>query len=489
MADAHPHQIPENNKNLRVARIIKNFSWLAGAQIFFRFTYFALIALLARLVSIEEYALVTVLLVYTGLWVPLFNFGLGIIGVREMAQGNITPRDFIASVLPLKLIVSGIGFTGIVVIGWLLGYANESPALLIIMGGATVILSLAEFWHYPFTASERMRVTALLTMFERASVAILSGVAIIVGLGSMGFAVGQIAGACVGFGVAFGVCTRDVGHVATRFDPKTIVWYYRESWPLAVNWSLAIGYSRVGVLVLDQLRSENEVAIFNTAFFVLMSAQMLIMMVMHSAFPAVSALQKTSPARALAHLYRGILFGAVGTVTLIPTFILLGDKLIPVVLGTEFGEVGRVMSVILWVLPAYTLVNIAAIYFQASGRQSVLAKATAVGVAVNWLAVVPFAMKYGAIGIALANVISEIAIGCVLINVLLRENQSLKTPQLLITLSGALMTVVIGATIAFIGMPGSLFVACGTLAAGLLIIWRIRHDMAQSAHRTALKVD
>ena len=399
----------------RFLKVLRNFSWLAAAQFFFRFAYFGLVAVLARTVSIEDYALLTLLLVYTGLWAPLFNFGLGIIGVREMAQRNITAPEFTATFLPLKLAVSAIGLAAIIAVGWLLGYADGTPVVLALMGTATVAVSLAEFFHLPFTAHERMHATSMLTMAERAAVVGFSCVGVILGFGAVGFAIGHAAGALAGLAIAVVVYRRTYGAFRTRIDGAAIRWYLKESLPIALNWFFAMAYSRFGVILLEQIRPDAEVAVFNTAFFLLISVQTGITILMHSIYPAMSAGQKASREKSADHLRTGLLYGFVIAVLVTPVITLGAGIVIPFVFGTDFSEVGKVASVLLWLVPLFGVNNLVGTYLQAGGRQAAQAKVTAIGMVVNWLIAIPLGLAHGSVGIALGTVVSEMTITVLLV--------------------------------------------------------------------------
>lgn len=392
--------------------ILRNFSFLAAAQLFFRLSYFVVVAIMARVLPINEYAAITLIIVYVGLWAPIFNFGLGIIGVREMAQGAIDSGAFVGRLLILKMLVSLLGWILLLATGLALGYGDRTSFfVLAAIGGSTVLVSLAEFFHLPFTADERMGTTAFLVMAERALVGLggVMGLLLWVG-GGEGFALGQMLGGGVAAGVAYWVWRRSYGPLRLSVSGKEIAWYVREAWPVAANWAFAIGYGRLGAVILGAVSSAIEVASFNSAFFLLMSAQMMVMVMMHALYPALSRAGGRERDLIRRNLEQGLRGLSVAAVLLVPIGVAIAGPVVVVALGATLRRTADVLEVLLWVIPLFALNNLIGSFLQATARQVVVAKATAYGLAANCLANLALAPSLGGVGVAIAHFVSELVI-------------------------------------------------------------------------------
>jgi O-antigen/teichoic acid export membrane protein len=428
-----------------VWRLARNFSWLATGQAVFRVVFFLLAIIIARTVSVENYATLTLMLTYSSMWAPVFNFGLGIVGVREMAQENIRPPDFISSVFPLKVIVSAAGLLLMITIGTLLGYGGQWGGVLILISCATLLISMAEFFHLPFNARERMNVTAQLVIAERSLVAILAGAAVVFGFGVMGFAWGYLIGSVGCVGLAFLVYRHAFGLRRVPFSASTTLWYARESIPLAITWFLSVGYGRVGVVILDQFRGKEEVALFNTAFLVLLTVQMGITVLMHAAFPMLSKAHK-GPTAQLEERIRGLILlafpiGVVLTVVLM----YLASAAVPLAFGKPYSGVTPVLFVLSWVLPFFAINALLGAYLQAGGKQTIVAWVMGAGLASSLIFALPLASRFGALGAALGTVASEVAVHFAFLLVIRHSHREMVDGAFLAMVS--LTTILIGASV------------------------------------------
>jgi O-antigen/teichoic acid export membrane protein len=458
----------------RVGRFVANVSWLAGAQLCFRLIYLGLAIVLARTLSVQEYSHVTLILVFTTLWAPLFNFGLGIIGVREMAQRNIGPGEFIGSVLPLKLGLSLLALGLMVVTGVKLGYAAGGALPLVALTLSTVILSVAEFFHLPFTALENMRLTAWLTILERALIAVLAAGALLLGFLGTGFSLGHLAGAVLGTMLAFWLWREHFGPLRLRLDRAALRWYLVESFPVALNWLFSTGAARVSAIVLAAVRPGVEVAYFNTAFFLLVSFQMGATVVMQSVFPAMSLANRTATGSLQQTLSRTLRWGLPATILGCAVLVQLLGVITTGLFGANMAGAKGVASVLLWVVPIFAVNTLLGAYLQTAGRQAVVAASAAVGLLVGISLYATLARHLGAAGVAAGNVVAEIVNMLCMLIALGRSREKLISPALLGTLimgSVGVLLIVIGE---FRGWSAALAYALG--GAGLLA-WA-RSDVA-----------
>jgi len=209
-----------------VKLFIKNLSWLFVGQIFFRLAYFVAVAVLARFVDKDSYGIVTYFLLFVGLWAPVFNFGLGIIGIKEISQNQISAPDFISKVFLLKLIVAVLAFILMMLTAFFANYDTQKTLLLVCFSLYALLLSVAEFFHIPFNANERMGITARLTIIERSIVSLLGVLLLIVSGSVWGFAFGYLLGGVIGVAVAYIVYRKNFSRINLSYDKEKIKHQY-----------------------------------------------------------------------------------------------------------------------------------------------------------------------------------------------------------------------------------------------------------------------
>ncbi|MEX0856914.1 MAG: flippase [Balneolaceae bacterium] len=391
----------------RKSVLLKNFSWLAIGQVFYRIAYFIAIALLARYVSIEDYGIISYMLIYVGLWAPIFNFGLGIIGIREIAQLHINAKDFISKTFPLKIFVGIVACLLMIISGFLLGYSTEAQLFLIAFSFYAVLMSITEFFHIPFTAQEKMHVTAKLIILERTIVSTLAVLFLVLGFNSWGFVFGYVIGAVVSVVVGYLVYRNIFGAPKLIYSQEDILFFFKESWPVSLNMFFALAYSRIGVVFLEQMVNIESVAFYNSAFFLLFALQMGVSTLMQAIFPRLSKAQKASKEQLLKASVS--VFKLLLPVMLILSLSLFyfSDFLIKLIYGQEFAKSVPILSILIWVFPLFSISTYWANYFRAGGRQQTMAVITGIGMAVNVMLSPIFINWNGPEGLALAYVISE----------------------------------------------------------------------------------
>jgi O-antigen/teichoic acid export membrane protein len=443
-------RLPEHLKTSeKLRRVIGNFSWLAVGQALQRLSLFALVVVLAHRLTTAEYALTTVLLVYSTMWAPIFNFGLGIIGVREMAQSRIAHRDFISLVLPLKLLTGAVCLLLMIGIGAVIGYADDSFVPLALIALATVVISQAEFFHLPFTAVERMSMTAKLTAAERIIVALGGVSGVLITRSIRGFAIGYAFGSVLSVVFAYVVYVREFGRPRLGINGPLLWWYTKESLPVATTWLLSIAYGRAGVFVLERVASADEVAQFNTAFFVLISLQMAVTVLMQASFPAIS-MASTAGSDGFRRRIAAMLPTALAvSVLLAPCAGVASTWLVPLLFGTKFTEAGVILRILFWIVPLFSANAVLTVYLQASHRQGTAAFALVWGTLVSIGASIPLAIWAGAKGTAAAMFAAEFSV-LVAMHVLLLRKRDLTID------AGRIGTVLASAAAAIVGVAANL---------------------------------
>ncbi|WP_425390054.1 flippase [Ekhidna sp.] len=453
-------------RKLASSTFLKNFSWLALGQIFYRVAYFVTIALLARIVPLNDYGLASYFLLYVGLWAPLFNFGLGIVGVREIAQGNISAEDFISKVISLKILVVVLAGVLLMVSGIFFEYSGDQLILLFCFSVYAILISLAEFFHIPFIGIEKMHITARLIIVERAVISILAILLLIVFSDIWGFAFGYILGGIISVIISYKVFRRAFSF-SLRIDNSILKFFIRESWPVALNMFFSLSYNRIGVVFLENMKSRDVVAYYNSAFFVLFALQMGVSTLMQAIFPKLSRAQKNknSIGKSAFKVFK-IIFPILFLSTLILFY--FSDSLILVFYGEELKSSIPILRVLIWVFPLFTISTFWANYFRAGGNQRLMAVISGSGMLFNIAGSVLLINAAGAVGLAKAYVISEflIVIMCFLLFISHQRDREI-TFSVIAYL--AIMFLIIGGSLFYSYIGLSLTVFC-LITIGILVV-------------------
>lgn len=268
-------------------RVARNAGWLVLAQALTRVSQLVLYAVLARTLSLDDYANTTFALLLATMFFPLYDGGLGLVVTRELARGTLSPAQFYSAAMPVKLVLAAAGAIVILATGWARGYRDVAFVLLAF---APVVLSVGEFMHVPSSAAERMQRTARIVTGVRAATVMAGIVAAVVGRTMHAFALGYGAGAIAAAATAM-----------IRHAPTADAWRSRLEWPvvrslvrglvpLTLQLALIAVVGRFGILIVENDGAAPAVASFNTAMLVLLLGQQTISTVYQGAFPVFARL-------------------------------------------------------------------------------------------------------------------------------------------------------------------------------------------------------
>lgn len=393
-----------------IARVARGWGWLMAAQAVLRFGNLLLLGACARLLPLPEYTAVSMALVYGGLWVPVLNFGLGILGVREIAAGKCRLDTFCCDAMPLKLVVSVVGCLVAVAMAMLLQYGNgHHMAIVLLLINATVV-SLTEFFHIPFSASDRMGTTASLVSAERASGAIGGAIGLAVARSIEGVAVGLLAGGCVGLTLAVWFYRRHVGRIRPGFDWRLTRELTVAAVPIAGTWLLTMAVARPAVLVAERVVAGDVLAPLVTAYLIFVGLQIAFSALTNALLPVTAGIGAESHAEvATAGLKMASVTLAAGLVAATPVAH-LSAPVLTLVLGAAVMPSPHVLAAVISIAVVFSASSLLGTCLLSVGDQRRVVAATAAGAVVSVAGALAIIPSFGIAGVLFVHAAGELTV-------------------------------------------------------------------------------
>ena len=242
-------------------RILKNTSTLFSAHLIGRLGSLVItLWLMPRYFTENEFGGYFVAFALTNLIASLTELGIQNPLVREMTLQLQQTRHFLGNALLVRLIMSVVAYALMIISGISLGYTTIIVTMIVYLGLAEIVNSIAQLYRCVFRAHEDMKYEAFTVVAERATFCLVGGSAILLGYG--------IVNVCQVMLIASGVnLVLSIGFTRFRFTPisftpsrRIIVMLMQQALPFAVGNIFNLIYFRVDAIMLSKLSPYGVVA-------------------------------------------------------------------------------------------------------------------------------------------------------------------------------------------------------------------------------------
>lgn len=235
-------------------RILRNTVALFSAHIIGRLGALVItIWLMPRYFTENELGGFFVAIALTNLIASLAELGINNPLVREMTLNLSNTRHYLGNALIVRLVLSVIAFTLMILIGFVLKYEQYLLKMILYLGLAEVVNSIAQLYKCVFRAHEEMQYEGWTVIAERGSYFLFGTAAILLGFG--------IISVCQVMLLASGInLIMSIGYTRYRFTPlsfkpsrETVVIIMQQALPFALGNMFHLLYFRIDAIMLSKL--------------------------------------------------------------------------------------------------------------------------------------------------------------------------------------------------------------------------------------------
>ncbi len=235
-------------------RILKNTSTLFGAHLIGRLGSLVLtLWLMPRVFTESEIGGYFVAIALTNLIASVTELGIHNPLIREMTLDLQQTRHYLGNALLVRLILSVVAYTLMIISGVSLGYASTIVTMIAYLGLAEIVNSIAQLYRCVFRAHEEMKYEALTVVAERGVFFLVGGGAILLGYGLVNVCQVMLIASCINLILSIGF-TR-YRFTPLRFEPshQIVVVLMQQALPFAVGNLFNLLYFRVDAIMLSKL--------------------------------------------------------------------------------------------------------------------------------------------------------------------------------------------------------------------------------------------
>ena len=344
----------------------------------------------ARLLSVEEFAAYSYVLVIAAAFTIVSDTGVPLVSSRDMAAGHRSPGDLFWAAAPIVLVSAVLAGAVLCVFGFADAGPGSSAAPVLLAAGFVVANRLFDFTATTLRGLGRLQLEAVLQA-AGAAVFIAAGVA----AAAAGLGVGAIVGLLlvkelVSAVVAYAVLRPELGppRRASGVDWRALL---RSGISLSLAGTALAIVMRLPLTVLGNSGTAEEVAVFSAAQRFGDGVFLLTTTAGFALLPGLAYLAANDPRRVRTLLTRVVLgSAAVATVAALAALPLSG-QLMELVYGADYRSGGSLLQVMLAGLPAYAVLGVC------------------------WYALVALGGERSTLGLGLSGLVASVVLALVLI--------------------------------------------------------------------------
>jgi O-antigen/teichoic acid export membrane protein len=387
-------------------RVAKNtFALLVSGAALHAFSFLAMVWL-GRVLSPDSFGKINFAMAVASYFVLLTNFGLPLLGTRELAKDHSVAADLVAHVFLLRIVLAVCSFTLLSIVAWVLPNPGQDKLLILLFGGGIFFSALSIDWV--FQAMERMEFIGIGRFLAGALFLALVFFFVSNDRQLVRVPVFQAAGGFLSAAALLSVFVSKYG-----FFRFTIHWARCKSLlvqalPLGVSILLIQVIYNIDTVMLGFLRSEAEVGYYNAAYKIILALILVGAVYFDAVFPIISRHYENSLDDLRALQAFNAKFMATAVFPLVLFSFCLAHPIIGFVFGEKYEPSVEAFQILTFTVGLVYLNMIYARGMWACNRQKqyvwiALAQASA-NVALNLLLIPPFGMT----GAAASTVAAEL---------------------------------------------------------------------------------
>lgn len=389
-----------------VQRLLKNTSILILANGLQPVISFYLVILISREMGVDGLGAYSTIFNYVAIFQIIASLGLRSLLTREVAQNKEHAQRYLAagSIMAVLFAIISAGLMILLV-------SILSDDSLVIRGTVCVSLSLvaaalADVCEGVISGFERLSQIGYASLVENLGRVGISLWLILNGFGIIALVWVYVVTRYLRTGYYFWYIGRKLARPMEKIDWQFTSGLIRQARTFALIVICVTVYWKADVIMLETMRSNEEVGYYSAAYRLLAILFVLIDSFVNSLFPVISNYFKSSERQFEVVCKKSLRLLVLVTVPFAVALSLQSEKIILLLYGTNFLPSMRVLQILIWTIIPYAISQIFAYALVASNNQKIDLAVNASSMLVNILLNYMFIPRFGFIGATVATLVS-----------------------------------------------------------------------------------
>ena len=394
----------------RARKIAKNTSFLLVSQIISYILAFFYMIYIASYLGADGFGILSFAIAFTGIFSILADLGLNTLAVREIARDKSLTDKYFSNAVLMKIILSIFAFGLMAVIINLFGYPQESVNVVYFVALSSILTTFSGIFNSIFQAHEKMEYQSIGQIINNVLMFVGVFIAIYYGFNVLGFAFIFFISSAISFIYIFLV-------YIWRFPPHKIQinWSFwrptiKEALPFGLTGISGMIYTYIDSVMLSLFQGNEVVGWYNASYRLILALLYIPITINTTLFPSMSQFHISSQdsLRLITERYfklmviTGIPLGAAVTI--------LADNIIILVFGYGYLPSIIALQILIWTT-VFTFIGAAFVrLLEATNKQLIVTKISAVCVVVNILLNLVLIPKFSYVGASISTLITEIVL-------------------------------------------------------------------------------
>lgn len=386
-------------------KILTNLFSLSVAEFASKGLTAIFIVYLANILEPASYGIITFSKSFVMPFVLICNLGLEIFGTREIAKNKDSKSYWVNQIFSLRLALSIISFTLLLIVTFFLDKTIEAKIILVIAGTNIFSLSLLLNWFY--YGIEEMGIIAK----RQIAVAVLNLIGIFVFINGPDDAIIAMiimSSSLILTGLwLFVDYTKKYGQIKIAINIRLWFDILKNSVPIGITQFLVLFYNSIGIILLGFLRSDDETGIFGAAYQIMVLAVLPSTLIQTALFPRISKLNSFEERKRIIDKYA--VFITIVGVSIVSMTYTHADFIISI-LNDKYSNSADVLR-LLMISNAFVYITIIYVSSLIAWKyEKLVIAANLSGLVINVIANLLLIPKYGPEGVAIATILSEFTV-------------------------------------------------------------------------------
>lgn len=399
--------------------IKRNTYFVSIAQIIQMLLAFALVPFAARYLGDDgfgKYALATTIMYFIFL---LNDLGVNTLVTREVAKDKVAAQSYFGNSLSLKAML----IIGIIIFLSLFfkffKFSSEMIFAIIIFGIYGIVTSFVQLSTGVFRAFEKMEYETIVLILEKAIIAGIGILVLVMSLGLLAFAAVFVLAGFISVIICFAILRNKFFPIKMLFEPIFMKRILFSSLAMGASLFMVSIYCRVDILMLSAMKSPDVVGWYAAAYKLISITAIIPNILITATFPRFSQYSKGFEKEFSELFTKGLKYLIFFALPLISGTIILSEKIIFVVFGLEFTNAVVALRILVWAAGLNFLNIFLNGIFIATSHQNKLVAIYAAGLMSNILLNTILIPKYSYLGASTATVFTELTVFSILMYIAL----------------------------------------------------------------------
>ena len=389
-------------------KVLKNFSFLLGADLAAKVLVFVSVVYLARILTVEGFGKIEFAQAIIVYFILLANQGLDLWGTREVAREEGRKKEIADNILSLRFFLFFLAYGILVLFVLLLNKPADIKKLILLYGLTIFTFSLTINWF--FQGIERMEIIALGRLINQ--LFYVCGVLLIVTNTTQIFHVPVIKffGGLLSLSLLAYLFFKSEGMPKIRFDISLWKKTLKQSLPMGFSLILIQIYYNLDTIMLGFIKGEKEVGWYNAAYKIILLFIGFASLFGNALFPVLSRYYKESRDKLRTIITESSRITLFFGIPISVGICFLSKEIMQIVYGSMYLKGAVALQILVW--------SVFTIYFNApfgflllaTERQKKYMYAVGLGALVNLILNLILIPRYGLMGASISTIICEIIV-------------------------------------------------------------------------------